>query len=114
MAWTVLQLDLTLTWSQEIAALKPLFEHNPPCDSFALEDFVFVDAPLPAEDGTQGRCAIGLRARDGVPISVCYALPGDFSLEPPPGLEGYQYLGGWWYTVLEVQPETNALGETLE
>lgn len=75
---------------------------------------MFVDAPLPAEDGTQGRCAIGLRARDGVPISVCYALPGDFSLEPPPGLEGYQYLGGWWYTVLEVQPETNALGETLE
>ena len=113
MACVLLALDLTLTWPEEIAALKPLFEQNPASDNFALEDFVFVDAPLPAEDGAQGQCAIGLKARDGVPVSVCYALPGDFSLEPPPGLEGYQYLGGWWFTVLEAQPEVNALGETL-
>lgn len=114
LAWALLELDMTLAWPEEIAALKPLFQQNQATDSFALEDFVFVDAPLPAEEGAGGQCAIGLRARDGAPVSVCYALPGPYALEPPPGLEGYQYLGGWWYTVLEAQPEANALGEIVQ
>ncbi len=104
----VLELDEDALWPDEIASLRVLFFTAHPSNAFTLDDFVFVDAPLPSEDGTEGVCAIGLEAQDGQPVSVCYALPGDFSLEPPPGLEGYQYASGWWYTILsalEPDPE---------
>lgn len=112
-AGQVLGLDIEAQWPEEFASIKALFAKSPPIESFQLEDFVFVEAPLPSEDGAGGICAIGLRAQEGLPVSVCYALPGENSLEPPPGLEGYQYLGGWWYTVLSPQPEVNSLGEKL-
>ncbi len=97
----LLLLDEQVEWPKSIASLRVLFFTSAPITTFQLEDFVFVEAPLPSDEGTQGICAIGLRAVDGTPVSVCYALPGAFALEPPPGLEGYQYAGGWWYTVLE-------------
>lgn len=97
----LLLLDERVDWPESIASLRVLFFTSSPITPFELEDFVFVEAPLPCDEGTQGVCAIGLRAMDGAPVSVCYALPGAFALDPPPGLEGYQYAGGWWYTVLE-------------
>ena len=97
----LLLLDEQVEWPKSIASLRVLFFTSAPITTFQLEDFVFVEAPLPSDEGTEGICAIGLRAVDGTPVSVCYALPGAFALEPPPGLEGYQYAGGWWYTVLE-------------
>ena len=97
----LLNLDMTQAWPEEIESLRALFQTEAAFEPFLLDDFVFVEAPLPDEAGGDGVCAIGIRASDGKPASICYALPGPNSIEPPPGLEGYRYLGGWWYTVLE-------------
>lgn len=92
-------------WPESILALRSLFEMNPPIDPFPAPGYVFVQAPLPSEEG-ESHCAIGLKTELEEYTVLCYAVPGSFALEPPPGLEGYSWRGtgsdGWWTTCIDL------------
>ncbi len=94
------------SWPACIFTLRPLFEQNQPFEPFAAPGYVFVRAPISSDAGEQDYCAIGIRAEGGKPRVLCYALPGTFALEPPPGLEGYYWRGtgrnGWWVTFIDL------------
>lgn len=102
----LLGLDPGAAWPESLESVRALFFSSPAFDPFPAEDYVFIEAPLAAETG-YANCAIGLKAREGKPISVCYALPGAFSTEPPAGLEGYVWRGlgaeGWWAVFLDAE-----------
>ena len=94
------------SWPACIFTLRPLFEQNQPFEPFAAPGYVFVRAPISSDAGEQDYCAIGIRVEGGKPRVLCYALPGTFALEPPPGLEGYYWRGtgrnGWWVTFIDL------------
>jgi len=49
------------------------------------------------------RCYIGLRAEDGAPAAIRYALPGRYAPEPPAGMEEYAWSGGFWVLTAPVE-----------
>lgn len=100
-AGLLLELDLTLSWPANIEPLRELFMSQASFTPFEAPGYVFVRAPLPGDTG-MSFCAVGIKCVEGVPRVVCYALPAQFAVEPPPGLEGYVWRGsgrtGWWVT----------------
>lgn len=99
-------MPMGLPWPESILALRTLFEQNPPFEPFAAPNYVFVRAPLPSGEG-ESFCAIGLKIEGEAFTVLCYAVPGTFALEPPPGLEGYSWRGtgsqGWWTTCIDLE-----------
>ncbi len=93
-------------WPESIQPLRSLFEHSPSYEPFAAPGYVFVRAPLPGA-GEDGSCAIGVKTERNEFAVLCYAVPGTFALEPPPGLEGYSWRGtgseGWWTTCIDLR-----------
>ncbi len=93
-------------WPEEIARLKPIFAQGERFTPFDAAGYEFVRAPMPENSGYTD-CAIGIRAENGRPNAVCYALPAAYTPEPPPGLEGYVWHGdhasGWWAIFLDAE-----------
>lgn len=108
-ALTLLQLNPGQRWPDCIEPIHTLFARQPAFVPFEADGYVFVRAPLYWAGQAEGEsyCAIGVRVEDGIPARVCYALPGTFALQPPPGMEGYAWRGdgpsGWWVTFLDAQ-----------
>lgn len=70
-------------------------EGEPPMEG---EGWSFIKAPMLR--GCGFKCAyIGVRSAC-TPEVICYALPTRYTLEPPPGLDDYEWIGdnggGWW------------------
>ena len=105
-AGEILGLDMTLPWPQSIESLRTLFQEKTPMENPPDEAFTYIAAPMPEESGF-AFCAVGLQVENGAPVSVRYALPANWSDEPPAGLEEYNWVGdqnqGWW--VIEVPVE---------
>ena len=99
-AYQALELDASFVWQDEVAALRTLFESAKISDRFARAGFVFINSALNCPGEAVAACAIGLRTQVGQITDVCYAIPGDYAIEPPPGLESYTYENGHW--VLEL------------
>lgn len=94
-----LDADMENPWPESVEALRQLFRENPPAEPAPDNGYVYVAAPMPEESGYVEVLA-GIRAENGVPIAVSYALPAPWSAEPPAGLEEYSWSGdqnrGWW------------------
>ena len=97
----VLGMDITRPWPGCLEPLRRLFATQAPLEDAPDGEHVYVRAPMPEKSGFD-RCLVGLRAEGGTPVSLRYALPARRSPEPPPGLDGYRWLGdgesGWWVT----------------
>lgn len=95
-----LALPLEMAWPAELATLRDLFMTQPPYEGLAIEDYVFVRAPMPSVS-EQEFCAVGIMTQDGMIARTCYAIPGQYAAQPPAGLEGYVFMqgedgSGWW------------------
>lgn len=104
-----LGVDTSLPWPDEIDELRALFRQSPPLADAPENGYVYISAPLP-EGSPYDFLAVGLRAENGLPVAVSYALPATYAPEPPAGLESYRWMGdgnrGWW--VSEIDLETGA------
>jgi len=80
-------------WPEPVEPLRALFDGDWIEAPFDAPGYVFARAPMAAEGG-MSYCAIGVRPDMGLPQTVCYAIPSTFSIEPPPGMEGYSWQGG--------------------
>lgn len=94
----VLGLDSSVRWPGVSEQVRMYFTQPP--KAMSLRDgYTYVSAPMPAGSGYD-HVEVGLKAEDGVPVSVAYALPARYTPEPPPGLEEYTWKGtageGWW------------------
>lgn len=98
-AGDLLNLDIELPWPDSVEALRQLFRENPPAKPAPDNGYVYVSAPMPEGSG-YAEVLAGIRAENGAPVAVCYALPALWSVEPPAGLEEYRWSGdenrGWW------------------
>lgn len=94
----LLGLDSSVPWPGVAEQVRSYFT-QPPKELMPGDGYTYVSAPMPAGSGYD-HVEVGIRAEDGVPISVAYALPSRFTPEPPPGLEDYVWKGGaadgWW------------------
>lgn len=112
-----LNIDMSLPWPEDIDDLRILFLTQPRYAPFEMEGYVFVRGAMPRETGIS-HCAVGIRAENGAPASVCYAIPMTYTAAPPAGLEEYMWIGdgnsGWWVTVADVgeMPIDEDCGET--
>lgn len=100
--------DPSAPWPESIEQLRSLFFSLPPVQPFDDEDdYVFIEAPMDGDSGF-GSVLIGLETDDGVPDSVCYAIPAAYTPEPPAGLEGYRWRGdrssGYWVICEDLRP----------
>ena len=100
-----LGLDARLPWPEGAETLRELFQTLPAMEDPPDADYVYIEAPMPADSG-YAYCAAGIRAEGGVPASVRYALPAAWTPEPPAGLEDYRWVGdqnrGWWVAEVAV------------
>ena len=92
-----LGLDITRAWPGPAEALRRLFATQVPAQTPLGDGFVYVRAPQPGG----GQCYLaGLKAAEGRPAALRYAVPGRQSPQPPAGLEAYRYIGedpeGYW------------------
>lgn len=98
-AGELLEMDPEIPWPESVEALRQIFRTDPPADPAPDDAYVYVSAPMPEESGYNAVLA-GIRAEQGVPVAVSYALPAVWSAEPPAGLEDYAWSGdqnrGWW------------------
>jgi len=99
-ALEALGLDAQKGWPDGIEPLREAFAASEPVFLSAQPDHVFVMA---AHSADCPACAVGLRAEEGMPVSVAYAIPGEFSETPPNGLEGYLWREGWWIAVADAK-----------
>lgn len=99
-ALEALGLDAGERWPEAIEPLRAAFAASAPVFLGAQPDHVFVKT---AHAPHCPECAVGLRAENGVPRSVAYAIPGGFSEQPPEGLEGYRWRDGWWIAVADAE-----------
>ncbi len=99
----LLSLDISIPWPEPVEPLRTLFQQLPACAPFPADGYTFVCAPLPGNG--QAHSLVGVRVEDERPTSVCYGIPGIFSLEPPAGLDGYMWRGsgssGWWVIFID-------------
>lgn len=97
----VLGMDITRPWPGCLEPLRRLFATQAPLEDAPDGEHVYVRATMPEKSGFDA-CLVGLRTEGGAPVSLRYALPARRSPEPPPGLDGYRWLGdgesGWWVT----------------
>lgn len=99
-ALEALGLDAGERWPEAIEPLRAAFAASAPVFLGAQPDHVFVKT---AHAPHCPECAVGLRAENGAPRSVAYAIPGGFSEQPPEGLEGYRWRDGWWIAVADAE-----------
>lgn len=106
-AASLLNLDMSLPWPEDIESLRLLFMTLPAYEPFEMDGYVFIRAKMAEETGVD-HCAVGIRAEDGKVTGVCYAIPMPYSSEPPAGLEEYMWMGdtasGWWVTCDDIDP----------
>ena len=92
-------IDPDYPWPEAVETLKPLFFSSPAIEAAPDERFKYVAAPMPEGSGYKS-CYAGIRAENGVPVEVCYALPSAYQANPPAGMEEYHWIGdqnaGWW------------------
>lgn len=94
----LLGLDASVRWPGVSEQVREYFLQPP--KKMTLDDgYLYVTAPMPADSGFD-HVEVGLKAQGGVPVSVAYALPSEYTPEPPLGLENYVWKGGetdgWW------------------
>ena len=98
---------MTLPWPGVSEQLRGLFIEGQAVELMIGDGHVYIEASMPDGSGYEN-VFIGIRAQDGEPVSVAYALPARYTPEPPPGLEDYIWKGGaaegWW--VLYADPAT--------
>lgn len=98
-AGEALGIDMTAPWPGVSEQVREMFKTQPAKELMLGDGYTYVTAPMPEGSGYPS-VEIGVRAEDGVPVSVAYALPARFAPEPPPGLEDYVWQGGasegWW------------------
>lgn len=87
-------------WPESIEELRALFFSSEAVRPFFHADgFVFIRVPLP-EGATAASCLCGIQCDNGLPAKVCYAIPAQYTAEPPAGLEDYTWIGdhlrGYW------------------
>lgn len=101
----MLGLDITSPWPPAAEPLRRLFATLAPAESAPEDGFVYVAAPMPAASGYDA-CLVGMKAAEGRPTALRYALPARYAPEPPAGLEAYRWTdlgngdGAW---VLDVE-----------
>lgn len=104
-AGEILNLDMNMPWPQNVENLRPMFKYSVPMENPPDGEYVYIAAAMPPESGYD-YCAIGVLTQDGAPVSMRYALPAQWSAEPPAGLEDYSWVGdfnrGWWMTQLDL------------
>jgi len=97
-----------LPWPEGIESLRMLFKTQPARTDAPDAEYTYITAPMPAGSG-YSECAVGLRAQNGVPHAVCYALRAPYSVQPPAGMEDYTWSGngneGWWKLELNVSED---------
>lgn len=87
-------------WPEGIEPLREVFASSRPIELSVQPDHVFVES---AHAPDCPDCAVGIRAKDGMPVSVAYAIPGEYAQQPPEGLEGYAWKDGYWVVVADAQ-----------
>lgn len=101
--------DVSQPWSGMAEQVRRLFAERPVQELMLNDGHTYVRAEMPEGSGYD-HVNVGVRMQDGKPVSVAYALPGHFSPEPPPGMDGYHWQGGaaegWW--VIRTDAETGA------
>ena len=91
-----LALDITRPWPDAAEPLRRLFATQRAEDDAPEDGYTYIRASMPRGSG-YGDCLVGLRAEDGVPTAIRYALPGRYSPEPPAGMEDYRWSEtGYW------------------
>ena len=104
-AAALLGVETALPWPEEIEELRAIFASSPPLENAPDNGYVYISAPLP-EGSPYDFLAVGLRAENGMPAAVSYALPASYTPEPPAGLEAYKWLGdnnrGWWISEVDL------------
>ena len=86
-------MDALRPWPGPVEPLRPAFATQSATDGPLLDGFTYIRAPLPQGCGFPA-CLIGLRAENGTPVAVRYAVPGRYAPLPPEGLEAYRWIGG--------------------
>ncbi|MDO4740366.1 MAG: hypothetical protein Q4A66_06835 [Eubacteriales bacterium] len=97
-ALQALGLEPERAWPEGIEPLRAVFAAAEPLRLSALPEHVFIRA---WHSAACPECAVGICAREGVPESVAWAIPGEEAPEPPDGLEGYVWKDGWWFAVAD-------------
>lgn len=104
-AMELLDLNPALPWPEDVEPLRTLFLYSPPLENPPDEECVYIAAPMPEESGYP-YVAVGIRAENGEPVLVRYALPDKWSAEAPAGLEEYTWVGngntGWWVSETDI------------
>ena len=94
----LLGLDITRPWPGSAEALRRLFATQAAADDAPDDGFTYVRYPMPRGSG-YAESLVGLKAEDGRPTAIRYALPGQYRPEPPAGMEGYRWTdAGCWVT----------------
>ncbi len=98
-----LGLDITTPWPGAAEPLRRLFATQAAAEDAPEDGYTYVRTSMPRGSGFAD-CLVGLRAQDGMPAAVRYALPGQYGPEPPAGMEDYRWdeAGRW---VLDVSVE---------
>ena len=99
-AMEALGLDAARRWPENIEPLREAFAASVPVFMQEMPDHVFVRMAHSAECPL---CMTGVRAKDGAPLSVAYAIPTGGQEETPAGLEGYMRRGDWWIAVADAE-----------
>ena len=91
-----LGLDISKPWIEPAENLRRLFATQAPRESPLGEGYTYVLDAVPAPGG-QSPCLVGLKAEGGNITGIRYAVPGQFSPEPPAGLDDYAWnpVGFW-------------------
>ncbi|MBQ8507334.1 MAG: hypothetical protein IJ466_07905 [Clostridia bacterium] len=107
-AGEVLGIDMSMPWPDSVEPLRAMFAAQEELTDAPDNGYVYIAAPLP-EGGGYSYLAAGLRAENGRPTAVCYAIPSAFAAEPPAGLEDYAWMGGnnagWWTAEIDLATE---------
>lgn len=102
-------IDPDVPWPDSIDPVRTLFANGSIMENPPDDEYTYIAAPVPEESG-YAYCAVGVRAENGVPVSVRYGIPMLWSEEPPAGLEEYTWVGdqnrGWWMIQTDVYPQS--------
>ena len=105
-AGELLGIDLNLPWPDAAEPLRKLFQTEAALADAPDDRCVYVAAPMPEESGFPF-VAAGLLVAGGALAAIRYALPAQWSEEPPAGLEEYAWVGdqnrGWWVTEVPIE-----------
>ncbi|MBQ3574390.1 MAG: hypothetical protein IJA26_01855, partial [Clostridia bacterium] len=92
-------MDPDMPWPEAVETLKPLFFSSPAIEAAPDDRFKYIAAPMPDGSGYKS-CYAGIRAENGMPVEVSYAIPSAYQPNPPAGMDEYRWIGdqnaGWW------------------